>query len=64
MLYLTAKDALEKYKKLLLFDFMSVCPIIFEPLEFGQYVFKELYIPHSSFYIDMNLFKLKLGASN
>ena len=30
------------------------------PLNFGHYVIKGLYLPHSSFHIDVNLLKLKL----
>lgn len=35
-----------------------MCP--FEPHKFGNFVFKELYLHHSSFCIDANLFRLKL----
>lgn len=35
-------------------------PITFEQLQFGQFEFKGLFLPHSSFHSDVNLLKLKL----
>lgn len=47
----------------ILFDFMCICPITFELLNIGHHVLKGLYLPYTSFYIDVSLkLNLKLGT--